>query len=41
MIEIGKEAKLPLIVDDMILCIENPKHAMRKLLMLGINNEFG
>ena len=41
MIEIEKEAKLSLITDDMILCIENPKDAMRKLLKLDLNNEFG
>ena len=41
MIEIEKEAKLSLITDDMILCIENPKYAMRKLLILDLNNEFG
>ena len=41
MIEIEKEAKLSLITDDMILCIENAKYAMRKLLMLDLNNEFG
>ena len=41
MTEIGKEAKVSLIADDMILYIENPKHAMRKLLILDLNNEFG
>ena len=41
MTEIGKEANLSLIADDMILYIENPKHAMRKLLILDLNNEFG
>ena len=39
MTEIGKEAKL--IAYDTILHIENPKHAMRKLLILDLNNEFG
>ena len=38
-IQIGKEVKLPLFADDMTLCIENPKDAMRKLLVLI--NEFG
>ena len=39
-IQIGKEeAKLSLFVDDMILYIENPKDATRKLLELI--NEFG
>ena len=39
-IEIGKEeVKLPLLADDMILYIENPKDATRKLLELI--NEFG
>ena len=38
-IHIGKEeAKLPLFADDMLLYIENPKDASRKLLEL--NNEF-
>ena len=41
MIEIEKESKISLITDDMILCIENPKDAMRKLLKLDLNNEFG
>ena len=37
-IQIGKEeAKLSLFSEDMILCIENPKDATRKLL----KNEFG
>ena len=36
----GKEAvKLSLFADDMILCIDNPKDAIRKLLELV--NEFG
>ena len=40
MIQIGKEeVKLSLFVDDMILYIENPKDATRKLLELI--NEFG
>ena len=34
-----KEVKLSLFADDMILCIENPKDATRKLLELI--NEFG
>ena len=39
-IQIGKEeVKLPLFADDMILYIENPKDATRKLLELS--NEFG
>ena len=39
-IHIGKEeAKLPLFADDMLLSIENPKDATRKLLELI--NEFG
>ena len=39
-IPIGKdEVKLSLFADDMILYIENPKHATRKLL--GLINEFG
>ena len=39
-IQYGKEAvKLSLFADDMILCIENPKDATRKLLELI--NEFG
>ena len=39
-IQIGKEeVKLSLFADDMILCIENPKDATRKLLQLI--NEFG
>ena len=33
-IQIGKEAKLSLFADDMILCIENPKDSTRKLLEL-------
>ena len=33
-IQIGKEVKLPLTADDMILYIENPKDATRKLLEL-------
>ena len=37
-IQIGKEVKLSLFVDDMILYIENPKDATRKLLELI--NEF-
>ena len=31
---IGKKVKLPLFADDMILCIENPKDSMKKLLEL-------
>ena len=38
-IQIGKEVKLSLLADDMILYIENPKYATRKLLELI--NEFG
>ena len=38
-IQIGKELKLSLFADDMILYIENPKDATRKLLELI--NEFG
>ena len=39
-IQIGKEElKLSVFADDMILCIENPKDATRKLLELI--NEFG
>ena len=39
-IQIGKEeVKLPLFADDMMLYIENPKEATRKLLELI--NEFG
>ena len=37
--QIGKEVKLSLLADDMILYIENPKDATRKLLELI--NEFG
>ena len=38
--QIGKEEiKLPLFADDMILYIENPKEATRKLL--DLINEFG
>ena len=37
-IQIGKQVKLPLFADDMILYIENPKDATRKLLELI--NEF-
>ena len=37
-IQIGKEAKLSLFADDIILCIENPKDVTRKLLVLI--NEF-
>ena len=33
-IQIGKEVKLSLFADDMILYIENPKDATRKLLEL-------
>ena len=33
-IQIGKEVKLPLFADDMILYIENPTDATRKLLEL-------
>ena len=32
--QIGKEVKLSLFADDMILCIENPKDSTRKLLEL-------
>ena len=38
-IQVRKEVKRSLFVDDMILCIQNPKHATRKLLELV--NEFG
>ena len=38
-IQIGKEVKLSLFADDMIVYIENPKDATRKLLELI--NEFG
>ena len=38
-IQNGKEVKLTLFVDDMILYIENPKDTTRKLLKL--TNEFG
>ena len=38
-IQIGKEVKLSLFADDMILYIENPKDVTRKLLELF--NEFG
>ena len=38
-IQIGKEVKLSLFADDMILYIEDPKDATRKLLELI--NEFG
>ena len=37
-IQIGKELKLSLFADDMILYIENPKDSIRKLLEL--NSEF-
>ena len=37
-IQIGKQVKLSLFADDMILYIENPKEAIRKLLELI--NEF-
>ena len=33
-VQIGKEAKLSLFVDDMILYIEKPKDSIRKLLEL-------
>ena len=33
-IQIGKEVKLSLLADDMILYIENPKYSVRKLLYL-------
>ena len=38
-IHIGREVKLSLFADDMILYVENPKDATRKLLELI--NEFG
>ena len=38
-IQIGKEVNLSLFADDMILYIENPKDAIRKILEL--TNEFG
>ena len=34
-IQIGKEVKLSLFADDMILYIENPKDSIRKLLELS------
>ena len=37
--QIGKEVKLPLFADDMILYVENPKDSTRKLVELI--NEFG
>jgi len=37
-IQVGKEVKLSLFADDMILYLENPKDTTRKLLEL---NEFG
>ena len=37
-IQIGKEVKLSLFADDMVLYIENPKDIIRKLLEL--NNEY-
>ena len=37
-IQIGKEVKLSLFADDMILYIENPKDTARKLL--GLINEY-
>ena len=37
-IQIGKEVKLSLFADDMIVCMENPKNATTKLLQLM--NEF-
>ena len=37
-IQIGKEVKLSLFADDMILYIENPKDSIRKLL--GLISEF-
>ena len=36
-IQVGKEIKLSLFADDMILYIENPKDATRKLLLVLIN----
>ena len=38
-IQIGKEVKLSLFADDMILCLENPKDTTKKLLELI--NKFG
>ena len=38
-IQIGKEVKLSLFADDMILYIENPKDTTRKILELSINKE--
>ena len=35
-IQIGKEVKLSLFASDMILCVENPKDSIRKLLELII-----
>ena len=42
-IQIGKEVKLSLLADDMILCRENPKDCTRKLLQLinGYTNVTG
>ena len=37
-VQIGKEVKLCLFADDMILYIENPEDTTRKLL--GLTNEF-
>ena len=37
-IQIGKEVKLSLLADNMILSIENPKNSIRKLL--NLINEF-
>ena len=33
-IQIRKESKVSLLVDNMILCLENPKDTLRKLLEL-------
>ena len=40
-IQVGKEVKLSLFEDDMILYIENPKHTTRKLLeQYSLYNEY-
>ena len=40
-IQVGKEVKLSLFADDMILYIENPKHTTRKLLeQYSLYNEY-
>ena len=37
-IQVGKEVKLALFADDMILYIENPKDSTRKLLLLLLSH---